>query len=111
MMILLLAFIRYIVFTFQFYLLMIFFGVHLDYSQAMIMIAMIFYVMSLIPTMALTELGVRGAAATYFLGKLSPDSIAIINSTISLWLINLVVPALIGAIFVFQFKLQKNSGN
>ena len=101
-----LALLRYIVFTTQFFLLLRIFGVHGSFAEEVLLINMIFFVMTLIPTFALAELGVRGAVATYFLSKISFDSLAILNASVSLWLINLVIPAIAGIIFIFQFRFS-----
>jgi hypothetical protein len=75
----------------------------------MLMIAMTFFVMSVVPTFAIAELGIRAAVAAYFFGKLTIDVLPVLNATFSLWLINLAIPALAGSIFIFHFRLEKNS--
>jgi uncharacterized membrane protein YbhN (UPF0104 family) len=102
-----LALFRYSVFTLQFFLLLKIFGVEGSFFTVLLLINMVFFVMTLVPTFALAEIGVRGAVATYFLSKVSYDSLAIINASVSLWLINLVVPALLGIIFIFQFRFSR----
>ncbi len=102
-----LAAIRYFMFTAQFYFLLHVFRIEVSYPVAMILISMIYFLMSLIPTIALTELGVRGAVATFFLGQVTDHTLGILNSTLSLWLINLVIPALIGTVFIFMFNLER----
>ena len=101
-----LAFLRYVVFTTQFFLLLKVFGIQGSFAEEILLINMVFFVMTLIPTFALAELGVRGAVATYFLSKISPDSLAILNASVSLWLINLVIPAITGILFIFQFRFN-----
>jgi hypothetical protein len=100
-----LALLRYIVFTTQFFLLLKVFGVQGSFTTEILLINMVFFVMTLIPTFALAEIGVRGAVATYFLSRISPDSLAILNASVSLWFVNLVIPAIAGIIFIFQFRL------
>ena len=102
-----LALLRYMVFTLQFFLLLRIFGVVAPFFTVFLLINMVFFVMTLVPTFALTEIGVRGAVATYFLSRVSYDSLAIINASISLWLVNLVVPAVLGIIFIFQFRFAR----
>src|SRR5205814_1120712 len=46
--VILLAFLRYIIFTTQFYLLLVLFDVSISYPVALLMISMIFYVMSFV---------------------------------------------------------------
>ncbi len=66
-----------------------------------------FWVMAIIPSVAIADLGVRGEAAIYFLSSFSTltNPIAILLSTTLLWIINLILPALIGCFFVFKMKL------
>jgi hypothetical protein len=104
---LLLASLRYLVFTLQFILLLRIFGIDAGYALSMLLVSMTFFVMTIVPTFALTEIGVRGAIASYFIGKVSVDTIAILNATVSLWLINLVIPALAGIVFIFQFRFRQ----
>ena len=105
---LVLAFMRYAVFSLQFFLLLKIFGIEGPTQTLILLINMIFFVMTLVPTFALTEIGVRGAIATYFLSRVSPDSLAILNASVSLWLINLVTPALLGIVFIFQFRFRSD---
>lgn len=95
---------RYVVFTFQFFLLLKVFNVEISYATAMMMISMTYFVMTAIPTIAITELGVRGSMAVYFLGMISDNVSSIFMASSMLWLINLAVPALIGVLFIFQLR-------
>jgi len=95
---------RYAIFTFQFFLLLQLFDVEIDYLYAMMMISMTYFVMTAVPTIAITELGVRGSVAVYFLGMISQNMSGIFMASSMLWLINLAVPALIGVLFIFQLR-------
>ena len=100
---------RYLIFTLQFYLLLDLFSVNINYGHAMIMISMTYFVMTAIPTIAITELGVRGSIAVYFLGMVSTNVSGIFTASAMLWLINLAVPALIGVMFIFQLRFFRKS--
>jgi hypothetical protein len=113
-----LSFFRYLVFTGQFILLLRMFSVPVPLGEAIIIIALIFLVLSVVPTVTLTELGIRNTAAVYFFGiyfhhtGLMPDSatIGILSAATLLWIINLAVPASIGTFFVFRLKFfRKNN--
>ena len=101
------SFLRYIVFSVQFYLLLIVFDVDIAMNSAFALIALTFFTMAIIPTVALTELGVRGSVALYFLSQVSENSIGIVTATFVLWIINLALPAIIGSIFVFSANIFK----
>lgn len=100
---------RYVIFTFQFYILLHIFDVAISYPQAMMMISMTYFVMTAIPTFAITELGVRGSVSVYFIGMLSSHTAGIFSASAMLWLINLAIPALLGVIFIFQLRFFRKS--
>ena len=102
--VLFLSILRYAVYSFQFYLLIKFVNIEIYFLQSMTMSALTFLSMSLIPTIALTELGVRGSVAIYFFGFISSNALAIMTASFALWVINLVLPAIIGVFFVYQLK-------
>lgn len=104
----LLSLARYVIFSFQFFLLLRLYGAYFPLADGMLMIAMTFFVMSVVPTFSFAELGIRGAVSAYFFGKLTLDVLPVLNGTFSLWLINLALPALAGAFFIFHFRLEKN---
>ncbi len=100
---------RYMVFTFQFFLLLQLFEVEIDYLNAMMMISMTYFVMTAVPTIAITELGVRGSMAVYFIGMIATNVKSIFMASSMLWLINLAIPALIGVLFIFQLRFFRKS--
>lgn len=103
-----LSLLRYLIFSLQFYILLRVYGCSFGFFPGLLMISMTFFVMSIVPTFTIAELGVRGAVSAYFFGKLTIDVLPVLNATFSLWLINLAIPALIGAFFIFHFRLGRN---
>lgn len=95
---------RYIVFTTQFFILLELFKVHVAYIDAMILIMTMLFVISIIPTIAITEIGVRGSVSIFLFGLLSTNTVGILSATFVMWVINLLLPALIGTIFIFTLK-------
>jgi hypothetical protein len=103
---------RYLVFSSQFYLLLILLEVRIPYLNALVLIALIYFIMAIIPTIALTELGIRGSVALYvfglYFGQLFPTteaySVGIFAASTLLWMINLGIPAVVGTIFVFRLQ-------
>jgi len=117
--ILLLSFARYMVFTTQFYLLLILFEVHLPFIAGVVLISAVYYTMAAIPTVALTELGVRGSVSLFIIGLYFEKTgllnesmkIGILSSSVFLWIINLIIPAIIGSFFVLRLRFFKNKHN
>ncbi len=102
---LLLSFARYFVFISQFFLLLIFFDIHLSITQAYIAISLVYLFATLIPTTTLIELGIRGSLAIFFIGLFSNNILGIVLSTSLLWFINLAIPSIIGSLFFIKNKL------
>ena len=63
-----------------------------------------FLIVSIIPTIAIAEIGVRGSVAILLFSYFAVNPISVFSATISLWLINLVVPSIIGLFFVSSLK-------
>lgn len=101
---------RYCVFSLQFYILLLMFSVKIPFVHGMMIISMIFFVMTAIPTVTLAELGIRGSVTLQLVGLYFERfgtitdklEIGILSSTSVLWMINLAVPALLGTLFVYR---------
>jgi hypothetical protein len=67
----------------------------------------VFYLVStLVPTVLLTELGVRGSAAVAFFGPLGADEAAVLLATTVLWSLNLVLPAAVGSVLLVSARIR-----
>lgn len=100
-----LSLIRYIIYCLQFVLLLSFFGFEIPFATAMILVTAIFFVQTINPiNIALIDFGFRGNVAALFLTSFAPNPIAIIATTITLWFINLIIPAIIGGISALRFR-------
>jgi len=115
--VLLLSLLRYIIFSTQFWLLLRLFEVPVPFFSAQVLISLIFFIMAAIPTIALTELGIRGSVSLYFFGMYLSYyfpvtgcfNLGIFSASILLWMINLGLPALIGTIFVFRLQFFRKT--
>jgi hypothetical protein len=76
--------------------------------------------MAVIPTIALTEIGVRGTVSLFIFGLyLSPEDIwseqvklGIASASTMLWIFNLALPAILGTLFVYSLRFfRKMNGN
>lgn len=110
--VLIFSILRYCIFAIQFYLLLLMFSVEMPLGHGLMIIAIIFFVMTAIPTVTLAELGIRGSVSLYFIQlyferySVVTDQInaGIISTSSTLWLVNLAVPALLGTFFVLKLK-------
>lgn len=106
--ILLLSFLRYFVYSIQFILLLRLMLVDVPLPDLLFTVWLIFWAMAIVPTIAIAEIGIRGETALFFLLPLSNNQLGIVTATILLWLINLIIPALIGCLFVFRMKIYED---
>lgn len=105
---LLLSLIRYLVFIIQYYLLFRLVDVQLDPWQAFWSMSVVFLVMAVIPTIALfTDLGVRWKTSISVLQLFSPNIVGILATSLLIWIINLVIPALLGSLLILNSRVFK----
>ena len=116
--ILLLAIAKYLVYSFQFVLLIWAFGVPLSYSNTMIPIMMTYLVMTVIPFITITEIAVRGSVCVVVFEKWlainaisSSWSMMVFSASTILWLYNLAIPAIVGLFFINKLKFLRRSYN
>ncbi len=104
----LLSAIRYIVFSLQYFIVLLIFDINIGLDTSLILISLVFFVSSAIPTFAITEIAVRGATAVYFFSFVSDNTSAIISSSLLLWIINIALPSVIGSFFIWGLKFFKD---
>ena len=99
------AFLRYFTFSFQFYFLLIVFNVQLPFHTAIACIMLVFLGKTLIPAFNfLSDLGVREFTSIYVFGFFNCPPTAIVLVTLSLWIINLLLPSLVGVLAFWKLK-------
>jgi hypothetical protein len=65
--------------------------------------------MAIIPSIALVEVGVRGEISLTLMGLYTINSLGIGLTSITIWFINLIMPALVGSILILSVNVFKNS--
>jgi hypothetical protein len=107
--ILCLSFGRYIVFMAQYCLVFPVFGMNASFWQVAGGMSVVFLVMAVVPTVTfLTELGLRWEASIQVLELYSGNTVGIFAASFAIWLINLIIPALIGSLLIVSIKLFKS---
>jgi hypothetical protein len=104
---LLLSAFRYMVFSAQYLILLDTLGVEMQWWQGFLMNAVVYLILAGVPTFAIAELGVRENFSLYFMGLLSSNSPAIFTATAFIWLINLMLPAVLGSVLLLGTKFFK----
>jgi uncharacterized membrane protein YbhN (UPF0104 family) len=96
---------RFLVFIIQYYLLFRLFGVEVTWWQGLWAVSVSFLVMAVIPTIALfTDLGLRGKVNLKLLNLFSSNDLGITFASVSIWFINLIIPALAGSLLILGIK-------
>jgi hypothetical protein len=104
---LILSLIRYLVFALQYYLLTNVFFIDVSFAQAVACIFAAMCVQSFMPSFMLIELGMRGAAALWFFSLFTNQVVSILLTTYVLWIINVMLPGLIGLFFVLKWRSNR----
>lgn len=101
-----LSIIRYLVFAAQYYWLFQVFEVELSWWQSFWSVSVVFLVLAIVPSMAiLSELGIRWKASMEIASLFSPNVAGILAVSLSVWILNLVIPALIGSLLLLGLKI------
>jgi hypothetical protein len=95
---------RFVVFTIQYYLLFRLFDVQILWWQAFWTVSVSFLVLAVIPTFAIAELGLRGEVSIKLVGLFSANGIGIWMTTVTVWFVNLIIPAIIGSLLILSIK-------
>lgn len=99
---------RYTVFIVQYIIMLHIFNVQLNMADAVSTVSVLFLVLAILPTIPVADLGMRGEAALQLFGLLSINKLGIIATTAGIWLINLILPAVAGSLFILGIKLFRN---
>jgi hypothetical protein len=97
---------RFCVYTLQYWLLLRWQGVALPLAAGLLLCALFFWVMAVIPSIALSEIGLRGTVSVYLFGAFSMNVAGITLAAFVLWGINLMLPALPGAVLLLRRSLR-----
>ncbi len=95
---------RYLVFTFQFFLALLFFDIKISYTDAMLALSSIYLAVHVIPNIPFAELGIRISFSLLFLGIFSSSDMAILFSSLLIYIINIAIPSLFGGIYFIKLK-------
>jgi uncharacterized membrane protein YbhN (UPF0104 family) len=96
------SFMRYLAFATQFYLLIRFLGLELGYTTVFLKVTLFYLITSFVPVSYWGEIGIKESVAVWVFSGLIYNSLIIIAITLLLWLINLVIPALVGNYFLLK---------
>ena len=104
---LLLSFLRYLVFLIQYYLLFSLFDIEFPVAIICGVVSVLFLILAVVPTIALVEVGLRGEVSLQLMGMFTTNTLGVGLASVSIWFINLVLPAIVGSVLFLGIKVFK----
>ncbi len=102
------AALRYLTFSLQFFLALNLYGLTLPVADAAAGIGLVFLAKTITPAFTvLSDLGVREAAALWVFAPYNLPTSVLILATLSLWAANVLLPVLVGLVWVWRLNLSK----
>ncbi len=105
-----LSFLRYMVYVLQFVLILSYFGVIRSWMEMGAGISVIYFIQSGIPLPSFLGVFARGEISILVLSIFNINEIAILLSTLMLWIINLMIPALVGYFVLIKINVPRSLG-
>ncbi|MEX1383090.1 hypothetical protein [Lutibacter sp.] len=103
-----LAILRYLIFTHQFYFLLFLLGIEIDYFTALPLIFSMYFIASILPSLTIFDWVIKGSVAIFLFGFVAVNELSIVTVTTLMYVLNFAIPALFGSIFVLNFKPLTN---
>ena len=101
------AALRYIVFTSQYLILLLAFGYEGSLQMAVLMIMVVFVAKSVVPVPGILELGIRESIAVQAFAWIGLGAAPAIQATLLLYLINILLPTLVGVWMLRGWQNEK----
>jgi len=96
---------RYVVFVLQYIFMLQLLQVEQNVWTGFWIITVMFWILAIIPSFAIADLGIRGTVAkTLF--SYSSNTLGILTATFGIWFVNLFIPALIGSLLILGIKIK-----
>jgi len=100
----LLSLMRYAVFSFQFFFLLKILGANQPYETLIIGITAMYLLSSIIPTIFIFDVLVKGSVAVFVFGYFGINELVVLCVITLMWLLNFVLPSIFGSFYVLNFN-------
>ena len=101
--------VRYLVFIIQYFLIFRLFNVDLPAGVIAEVMSVVFLFMAVVPSVALLEIGIRGEICLKLIGLFSANALGTGLTSVTVWLINLILPAIVGSLFLVNMNVFKRN--
>ena len=95
---------RYFVFSTQYFIMFNWFIPDIHFLDVIMLVSILFFVQSSLPSLDILDIGIRSITAVFFFKYVTTDHVAVVAVTASIWLINIINPAILGSYFVFKLN-------
>ncbi len=99
--------VRFAVYSSQYLFMLLYMDIKVPLAEGFCLSVLFFWAMTVIPSIALAELGIRGGVAVFLFQQYSPNTIGILVATTAIWLLNLVLPSVIGSVLIIKMKIVR----
>jgi hypothetical protein len=100
---------RFATFSFQYYLIIHLLLPHIPMVQMMLLVFVFFFIQSALPTIDVVDVGVRSLTADTLFAYVTNQHIVVIAAVSLIWFTNLIIPAILGSVFVLKVKFFDNN--
>ncbi|MGB7841783.1 MAG: hypothetical protein WBL21_03255 [Salinimicrobium sp.] len=100
---------RFLIFTHQFYFLLLVFQVDVSYPLLIAAIFSTYILASVIPTMIIFDALIKGGFAVWVFGFLNVSQIIVLTVVLTVWILNFGLPGLAGSYYVLKYKKAKHA--
>ena len=102
------ASVRFLIFTHQFYFLLLLFKVDVPYSLLIAAVFSTYILASIIPTMIIFDALIKGGFAVWIFGFLQVPQIVVLTIVLTVWILNFGLPGLAGSFYVLRYKKSRH---
>jgi len=95
---------RFFIFSFQYYLIIHLLIPTIPLFEVALMVFIVFFIQSALPSLDLLDVAVRSTAAATLFAYVTDQQIAVIAAFTFIWLINLIIPAILGSVFILKLN-------
>jgi uncharacterized membrane protein YbhN (UPF0104 family) len=97
---------RYVCFSILFFVLLRFFGVGTPFQESMLIIFTMYLLASLIPTIFIFDVVVRGGVAVWLFSLAGVPELPVLSTVLAMWILNFVIPSIWGSVYVLTYKTR-----
>ena len=98
---------RYLIFIIQYYLVAYLLQMNLSFSTVFLSLSILFLLLSILPTISITELVVRGQLLILILTPFYSNKLIIVSLSSIIWGINFLLPSMIGTFLLLGYRIKK----